>query len=455
MRIFISYSTRDLQTAETVFGELVAAGAEAFQFGRSDIIGKPSWEQVLNWISESDVFIVLISASALKSKPVREEIGHAHHSYINSDKPDKIVSAIIETGVKPPRLIERFTTVDFVDYGKGMARLMDQLGLQRRPAAKASAGLSRSLALPDFGPLFSEYKKKHPEPTPAEEFSVKAEKIVANYDAVKPPELTGANRAKHIDQVLAELSGGRRSPKLTSRSRTFDRLFLGFDPGPTSKPGAAPGIAEALLHWTPRDAMPLPAPELTSLVYRLSWTGVPGAMGYALEESGAFDFQETHELYRGPDLLYNLDPKEYSFLKGRFFRVKAVGGVFRADSPWSNVITRGFVRGAAAGAGMMPWMDSFEDLLGLPAPELTLTEIGTTVSLSWSKVEGASGYVLERTLFGHFATSAEVIYDGSATIHLDTPLLRFSSYRVKAKGGKWNADSPWSNVVTWMPRKRK
>ena len=143
MRIFISYSTQDLPTAETVFGELVAAGAEAFQFGQSDIIGQPSWEQVLDWICESDVFIVLISASALKSKPVREEIGHAHHSYINSDKPDKIVSAIIESGVTPPRLIERFTRVDFVQYERGMARLMDQLGRQRRPVAKVSTGLSR------------------------------------------------------------------------------------------------------------------------------------------------------------------------------------------------------------------------------------------------------------------------------------------------------------------------
>ena len=47
MKVFISYATKDLSKAESVFAEIDGAGAEVFQWGRSEKIGGPSWPQIL------------------------------------------------------------------------------------------------------------------------------------------------------------------------------------------------------------------------------------------------------------------------------------------------------------------------------------------------------------------------------------------------------------------------
>src|SRR5262249_26265 len=147
-----------------------------------------------------------------ESKPVKEEIAHAHHSYINSSKPERIVPAIIEKGIKPPLLVERFTTVDFLDYEEGMSLLMGQLGLKRKAASIKPSPMTR-FSLPDGGPIFHDFKKKNPQPTKAELFSKDAETVLANYDLLQPREITGPARAKHLDLILSGLPSTFGSPK--------------------------------------------------------------------------------------------------------------------------------------------------------------------------------------------------------------------------------------------------
>src|SRR5262245_37623749 len=206
MKVFISYSTEDRKSAESLFDDVAAAGATVFQFGRTETFGRPSWEQVIDWINQSNAFIVLLSKSALASRPVKEEIEQAHYSYINRGTPEKLIPAPIEPDVQVPKVIERFTGVDLVLYERGITRLMNQLGLQRRMTAGLLSTTTRT-PLPDLSGVFEEYKKKHPEPTLAGLWSKDAEKIVANYNICKPSEIAEPERAFHLDSILTRHAG--------------------------------------------------------------------------------------------------------------------------------------------------------------------------------------------------------------------------------------------------------
>jgi TIR domain len=430
VKIFISYSSDDLALAQRVFGEMVRGGAEAFQYGESEIIGKPSWEQVLDWISASDVFIVLISQSALRSKPVKEEIDHAHYSYINSERPEKLVAAVIEGGAKPPRLIERFARVDLVDYDAGMGRLLGQLGLTRKSATRQPPKVS----LPDVSTLFKDYKGKHPGPSAASLFSNKAEKLVANYDFLQPAGITGPQRATHIDSLLAELAEAPAPPETTTLGEA-DALFLGYRPGKGLY--VRPRLAQSLLEWKPAQTT-LSAPTLSYSGFQLTWTEVPDAVGYALEGALLRNFTKKKELYRGPD-------REFSTL-GKMethFRVKAIGGVFTSDSPWSNVIVEELLPTIPLPFTLKPFSATpWASREKLKTPQLTIN----LSMVGWSSIEGASSYVLERADEPTFA-SPETIYEGEMLIHFDMAATATPCYyRVKAIGGLMNDDSDWSAI---------
>jgi TIR domain-containing protein len=441
VKIFISYSSIDKTLAESVHGEMVSGGAESFEFSRSAAIGRPSWEQVLDWISDSDAFIVLLSKSALESKPVREEIAHAHYSYINSDKPSRIVSAILDKSIAPPRLIARFTTLDLCDYDEGMDKLMPQLGLTRRPRAKPAP-----LPLSDLALVFKEFKRSHPGPTAAERFSKDAETILTNYDALKPAAIKDRQGAKHVDEILFGLSNKERSLQPTRASKDHNKWFLGYEPEQAD--ASASALAESLLHWKPSAGrQPLDAPRLSGDIMGLRWTAVAGATGYAVESSRTSSFFQPEELYRGSDTSFIPPPVSiFEPSQERHYRVKALGGVFKPDSQWSNVY-----------AAQEPKLDfTLNSLLSrpwkpldqLPAPSLSATSDPFTVQLRWTAVDGANRYVVQRSVTPFFATE-KAIYDGPLTSCGDRKALLTLTgemhYRVKASGSK--QDSEWSNVV--------
>jgi hypothetical protein len=334
IKIFISYATEDRTIAESLYGEMARTGVEVFQFGRSGTIGKPAWTEVLDWITESDFFIVLVSERACRSRPVREEIEQAHYSYVNQGKPRKLIPAIIEIGAKPPRLVERFNSVDLVSYEAGVVRLLDQLELkrQRAPAPRASPAM---VSLPDLSRLLDEHKKAHPEPSKANVFSAHAEKIVSNYDVFKLSPIPGLDRAKHIDSLLVGLSGAGKPSK---------RPSMADDPvltGDTMYGGERP-LWKRLLEFDPSGlAEPLKPPTLKTEPFSLfiEWNGILGASAYLLEGSRTALFVSPEEVYRGPDKQYQLRPFD-KFAGLSYFRVKALGGGLFPDSRWSNIVDR-------------------------------------------------------------------------------------------------------------------
>jgi hypothetical protein len=129
MKVFISYASENRTTAERLYGDLKAAGAEPFEFSASTIGDAAAFQEIIEWIAECDAFVVLVSAAALRSPAVREEINAAHHRYINAGRPGKIVPAMLEADAEPPLVVERFSRVDFLDYDAGRATLLRRLGL--------------------------------------------------------------------------------------------------------------------------------------------------------------------------------------------------------------------------------------------------------------------------------------------------------------------------------------
>jgi hypothetical protein len=163
MKVFISFATEDASTAESLFADIHRAGADVFKWGRTEEVGKPTWPQILKWISESDVFIVLISRHALESLAVNDEIDQAAHSHTNRRKPELIISAIIDPKAAPPIVIERFAHLDLVDFESGRERLMTKLGLKRH-REPASDERSMRLVVKDPDRLFKQHREKYPDP---------------------------------------------------------------------------------------------------------------------------------------------------------------------------------------------------------------------------------------------------------------------------------------------------
>lgn len=427
MKVFISFSTKDRKIAERLYADLVTAGAEVYQFGKSEKVGVSSWEQVLSWINNSDVFIVLVSQSSLKSQPVKDEIDHASYARSNSDgkKPAELIPAIIEAGAEPPLLIQRFATLDLISFETGVARLVKQLGLKR-----ASAGPGPVPSLPDFSGLFFKYKELSPKPRPATLWSKEAEEILAKYKAVKPLEVKPEAERKHLDALLA------------GKSSEYDALFFGFKPDSQNKekpPSGLPLLKDKLLSFDLSGlALPLRAPKLSSEHERLSWSPVAEAVAYVLEESADLEFKTSMEVYRGSET-------QYKPLMLGFYRVKATGGVFRTDSAWSDTVLHMWTQGQRR----------------LDTPKLS--SYGGV--LSWAEIIGASSYVLERSESSLFE-KREVVFKGAKTSY--NVLGEFSSmqnlssrrrqyyYRVKATSTSFGVfygvlDSAWSEAITPVP----
>lgn len=129
-RIFISYSSKDQPCAEALYTDLLETGAEVFLYEQTSSPGGPVWDELFAWIESADVFIVLLSKSASESTRVYEEIEHAHYNYVNSRKPGKLIPAVLEQGVEIPRLLRRFSQLDFHDYAGGLQKLISELGLK-------------------------------------------------------------------------------------------------------------------------------------------------------------------------------------------------------------------------------------------------------------------------------------------------------------------------------------
>jgi hypothetical protein len=436
VKVFISYATEDGSTASSLDDDLHVAGATTFLFGRSETSGETSWSEVLTWIGDSDAFIALISASALDSTPVQEEIDHAHYCYINSNrsKPAKLIPAILEPGTEPPVAIRRFTRLDLTDYRTGLDRLLSDLRLTKSVLEGLTPPERReSLPAIDFEELIGRTDRPSARPLVEQKWSDDAAKLLFNYEKLKPDELAGPEEVDHIDSLLGKYSG---KPVTAFGDPDFlkkaDAKFLGIE---SSRPwGAMPDLADALLEPGGVERVPLSAPTLTVLglnTRMLSWDEVPAASGYVLEHSSDPSFILASEVESDSDTFHLVGAEG-----GGHYRVKAKGGVLFDDSAWSN-----HVEVEADEPAPSP-------ILGpLDAPSLRASRIGLEVALEWFPVFAANGYVLERTSWNPGPVSEE-IYEGSDTAYTDTSPAIWSTptYRVKARD-LFHRESPWSDPV--------
>jgi hypothetical protein len=421
LKVFISYASEDLETASSVFNEVAGAGAEVFQFGRSEIVGKPSWDQVLEWISQSDVFVMLVSKHSLKSKPVKEEVEQAHYSYINSDRPEKLIPAILDANAKPPRLIERFTHIDFTRLEAGMDRLMKQLNLARRAKTAAAPRYEP----PNLSKLFEEFKIKYPDPIPASQWSADAENLLATYKA--PKHLGKGELQTHLDWLLKEDTFKQSAQSHSLRPKPISPLTSFKLKNPFENA------------FKPLDT---PQPELSGGV--ISWSPVTDAESYEVQKSlsGKYGDSDRKVVYSGPLTSYTLQALELGN-----FRVKAVGK-FRLDSEWSTSVKA--TRTAASILGIEPvelgvYLKPGASSLDPPKLTQKLT-YSPYPELSWSSKDLFATYVLERSENQYFFGSTTV-YEGYKTEWTGSEMsLKKWFYRVKAVDTAGRASS-WSNVL--------
>jgi hypothetical protein len=140
MKVFISFATSDQALAEKVYEGLTAAGAEVYEFRRSARPGTSAWNALLKWISDSDVFVTLVSRNSLKSNAVAAEIDHAHYEHVNKGRPYRLIPVQLESGIDPPNLLRRFSTYELGDPTIGIPSLVAEVMSESVPTQSLETG---------------------------------------------------------------------------------------------------------------------------------------------------------------------------------------------------------------------------------------------------------------------------------------------------------------------------
>ncbi len=144
-KIFISYSTQDHETAASLYSDLTKAGADVFQFQKSATPGQAAWDEALTRIEHSNIFLLLASKHALKSKPVIEEMKTAHYLFVNEDIPSVLLPLILEPGLRLPLQVRINTNISFIDYDKGINELITFLKLEKLEKIEAKTELPKDI----------------------------------------------------------------------------------------------------------------------------------------------------------------------------------------------------------------------------------------------------------------------------------------------------------------------
>ncbi len=106
LKIFISYSTKDLQVVDFVQSMLVGSPVEVFVAEYSVPAGQPLSQSIIAAIKQCDLFVLLWSKNSEQSDWVPQEIGIA--------KVDnkQIIPVVLDSGLKPPGFISDLKYLD-------------------------------------------------------------------------------------------------------------------------------------------------------------------------------------------------------------------------------------------------------------------------------------------------------------------------------------------------------
>ena len=77
MRLFISYSTGDLEIVDQI-ADALRPHAEVFYWDKDKEPGKDTWQTIFRWIDSADLVIAVITDKTVaRAMSVGQEIGHA------------------------------------------------------------------------------------------------------------------------------------------------------------------------------------------------------------------------------------------------------------------------------------------------------------------------------------------------------------------------------------------
>lgn len=77
MRLFISYSTGDLEIVKQI-ADALRPHAEVYYWARDQVPGNDAWQTIFNWIILSDLVVAVITDKTVsRAMSVGQEIGHA------------------------------------------------------------------------------------------------------------------------------------------------------------------------------------------------------------------------------------------------------------------------------------------------------------------------------------------------------------------------------------------
>jgi hypothetical protein len=139
MEIFLSYSRQNADQILALVEDIEALGHNVW-YDHEISGGQSWWDQILERIRLSDVFVFALSPHSLESRPCLLESGYAF------DLHKRILPVLVADGVASATLPEALSVIQFIDY--------------RFPDKQAAIRLSKSLvSLPPAAPL--------PDPLPA------------------------------------------------------------------------------------------------------------------------------------------------------------------------------------------------------------------------------------------------------------------------------------------------
>ncbi len=185
---------------------------------------------------------------------------------------------------------------------------------------------------------------------------------------------------------------------------------------------------------TPLAASTLVLSGVSSSSLTANWTAVTNAAGYEL--SSALDANFTNNattVYSGTALTFS--PTGLVPSTPYYFRLKALGTGNYGDSPYATATT---TTGSTSQTQ-------------LAASTLSFSGVSTTaVTITWTTVPNAGGYLLQRATDNAFTANVTIVYSGTAVSTTNNGLTPATSYyyRVKATGTGNYSDGPYSAVGT-------
>ncbi len=135
-KVFISYSRRDIRTADLVVERLEASGHDVW-IDREGIDGGAHWrESIVAAIKGADAFVLMLTAASVQSDNVRRELD------IAQDAAARLLPVQFGPADIPDTLSYQLAGIQIIDMSQdradGFRRLLAGLGAPERPPEKHS-----------------------------------------------------------------------------------------------------------------------------------------------------------------------------------------------------------------------------------------------------------------------------------------------------------------------------